>query len=597
MKKVLLLIILFFLPTCGLSVDITNSQLVEEMEVEIIESGRIYISGKIFEISLNLSIPQDDDYQKLELLEVYDSGLPCRGSCTKSFLFDKFGNRLLNIKWENPTKDIDFKVKSIVSVRRRINAKGERKPEFLMPTSLVQSTDSEVAEIASRARGSDFERVSYLVKWINENIEYDRVYSNVNLSAKEILAKRRGVCDEISNLLVSFLRNLGYYSSVALGYVYPGEVYGGDEFQPHGWVEIYSGDGIIADPTWGEVGFLDATHIKFTTSPDSIWVFNKMNAKGFGDFKVVLSDIKTDIRVLEFKESPLIDVDSTLLEENLWSGYAIVKTDLYSDRCILTKIISKSCIDESGKEFLKVLKPESIVYFCNNKTIFSIFELPKNLDPLKVYSCPISIKPYAGEQKTLLLKLSQRGLGKVELVVDKTMVSPGEKVRAESKGSYIFTDFGYFGYDRAEIEAPYYDFIIYAYNSGSLTRQDIKVVSMKPFDVNIFLNQTVHLGETVPIIVEVKNNLDEAQSIEIRLREETRRMILKDMKNFTFYFTPQNEMDNLIQVFISSGDFSTSVSKKLTILRKENIFSSIVEALVEFLRDIYNAIMSIFSFR
>ncbi len=588
MKKVFLLLGLLFLPSCCLAVNITNSQIVSEMRVQVVEKGEINIFGNVNEVSLNLSIPQTDDYQNVESLEVFSSGLPCINSCKKSFLFDKYGNKILNIKWDNPKDNINFEVKLTVYVKRRRNVEIKKIPEFLMPTPLVQSTDEEIAAIASKARGNDFEKVSYLVKWINENIEYDKVYSNVNLSAKEILSKRRGVCDEISNLLVSFLRNLGYPSSVALGYVYPGKIYKGEKFQPHGWVEIYVGKGIIADPTWAEVGFLDATHIKFATFPDSNWVFYTIHAKGFGKFKAVLNDVETNIKILDFKEEPLVRESSKLLDEKLWEGYAVVKTDIFSNYCILTKVESKSCVDSSGKEFLKNLNPEEIVYFCDNKTIFSIFKLPSNLDPGKIYSCPLSVMPYAGKQEVLNFEISPRESKKVELFVDKTSVLPGEVIHAESKDSYIFTDFGFFAKERAEIKAPYYNFKIFAYNSGSLVWQNISVVLMKPFEVSLISNESAYIGETTPITIEVRNNLASPQTIKIKFKGKEITFNLSDVKNYTFYFSPQNRNDNLIQVFISSQDYSTSISKKIEILEKKSFLDKILEALFNFFSSIFS---------
>jgi len=603
MKGILIFIILLLLPYPVFSVNITNPQIVNNMKVEIMENGLIEASGKINRIELNLSVPQQDFYQKIESLEVLDSYGICNTSvCSYSFVNDKFGNKILKIVWKNPSNNINFKVKSIVSIRTRTSLDNKLLPEFLLPTSLVQSTDAEVTELASKARGSDFERISYLAKWINQNIEYDTVYSNVTLSAKEILKTKRGVCKEFSNLLVSTLRNLGYYSAVAVGYVYPGRVYLEKDFQPHGWTEVYIGSGIVADPTWAEIGYLDATHIKFATFPDSDWTFVDVNANGERDFKVNLVGTDVKINILNFEEKPVINFNSSLLEDNLWSGYAVVKTNLTADGCILTKIDSRSCTDENGGEFLKRLNADDVVYFCNKKSFFSIFEIPEGLSPSVRYTCQIGILPYAGEQKYVSLSISLRQKENIKLAIDKTVLIPGEKLTVSAPNSYIFTDFGGYGFSKVEFYAPYNDFKVYAYNSGALAQQDISVVSSKPLDVLLQSNETAFVNKSIPVNITIKNLLDKTQTVTVKFREQVIHLqffsedIIRSTK-LVLNFTPKDIDDNLIQVFVSTSDFSTSASKTITVIEEKtttDLFTNFFESIFKTISDFFTWLFSLF---
>ena len=590
MKKLLLLLIFLLLPIQVSAAEIKNPQIVSEMRVNIIENGSIELNGTIYNLELNLSIPQEDDYQTIESFDVKDDFGSCKTNfCSYDFVHDKYGNKLLSIKWKNPVGKVTFNVNSVVNVKRRTNTEKKILNEFIEPTYLVQSADPEIVELASDARGNDFEKVSYLAKWIGENIEYDRVYSDVNLSAKEILKVRKGVCKEFSNLLVSFLRDLGYYSAVAVGYVHPGRIYETYEFQPHGWTEVYTDQGIIADPVWSEVGYLDATHIKFATFPDSSWTFSSVSANGLGNIKVNLNDIDTELKILEFEEDPFIDVTSSLLANNIWANYSVLRTDLKADGCFLTKIEYKSCIDKKGKEFLYIIEPQNIVYFCNEKTVFTIFKIPE-LDERQSYRCDIKAFPYAGKESSSQLVLNPKGYGYSKLSVEKSVLKPGEKFLVTATDSHIFTDYGEYGYKKAEFTAPNYDFKVYSYNAGYLDQKSISVVLEKPIEVYLDANETAFVGKTILVNVKVVNLADEPQEITVVFKKNSVSETLTDSKNFTFDFVPQSIDDNLIQVFVNTPDFSTSVSKIITVIGQKNIFEDFFKSIIDF----FNWLFSLF---
>ncbi len=578
------------MPIGVLAEEIKNPQVVSEMRVNIIENSSIELNGTIYSLELNLSIPQEDKYQTLEEFDVRDSFGPCKTEfCSYRFVYDKYENKLLNIKWKNPIRKVNYFINSTVLVKRRMGVKNKFLKEFIEPTSLVQSADPEIVELASKARGNDFEKVSYLAKWIGENIEYDKIYKDVNLSAKDILKVKKGVCKEFSNLLVSFLRDLGYYSAVSVGYVYPGKIYETHEFQPHGWTEVYTENGIIADPVWSEVGYLDATHVKFATFPDSSWTFTSVNANGIGNIKVKLNDVDVKLKILDFKEEPFIDVSTSLLSNNIWSGYAVLRTDLKANGCFLTKIEYKSCIDEKGKDFLEIIEPQNIIYFCDEKTVFTVFKIPK-LDENKIYKCDIKVFPYAGRESSVQLILNPKGYGYSKLIVEKNVLKPGERFLVSSRNSHIFTSYGEYGYEKAEFTAPNYDFKVYSYNAGYLDQKNVSVVLEKPIEVYLDINETALVGKTIPVKVKVSNLLNKSQKITITFRKNSISTTLIDSKDFTFNFTPKNTDDNLVQVFVSTPDFSTSVSKTVTVISQGNVLENFFQPIIDF----FNWLFSLF---
>ena len=593
MKTVLILLIIL-LSTPALA-DITNPQIVNKMKAEVTETGYIELSGNINTIDLNLSIPQEDSYQKIESFEVSDNYGLCSGSCSYKFIYDKFGNKLLAISWKNPSSNINFKVKSSVTVSKRDSNEKKTLQEFLKPTNLVQSTDSEIADIASKARGTDFEKVAYLSKWISENIKYNTVYSDVNIPAKEILKVKVGVCKEFSNLLVSFLRNLGYYSAVAVGYVHPGKIYTGENFQPHGWTEVYNDNGILSDPTWAEVGYLDATHIKFATLPDSSWTFSSIYSFGYGTFKVDLKNTNASVKLLSFEETPIVSFSSKFLEDDLGNGYAVLKTDITADRCLLTKVDARSCNSNEG-EFLEKISKENITYFCNNKSVFTIFKMP-DLQKNMHYTCPIGVLVYGSDQKNVPLSLLYKEEGSTKLTVDKTTVSPKEKITAFASNSYIFTDNGDYGSEKLEVLSPYSDFNVYSYNKGALDQKSISVVLNKPIEASITANDTFNAGKEYPITVIVKNLLSVSQQVTVKFRDQVKTDYVNDTKEFFFSFIPQNENDNLIQVVISTSDFSTALSKPIKVIEEKNAVENIASGFIQAIVNFFKWLLSLFGIR
>ena len=594
MKRLILLIFLLLIPCQVWAAKISNPQTVTEMKTEIIQKSSIDFSVSTNYVELNFSIPQEDDYQKIESLEVYYNNGLCTDECSYTLYYDEYGNKKITIVWENPEGDIEFEIKSIVSIEARRSLQMNKIPAFLEPTSLVQSTDQEIADLASKARGSDFEKVAFLSKWIHQNIRYDKVFSDINISAKDILRTRRGVCDEFSNLLVSFLRNLGYYSGVAVGYVYPGRVYGGEEFQPHGWTEVYTDGGIVADPTWTEVGYLDATHIKFGVYPDSNWIYGNLIARGSFNLKANLGKIETEINILSFEEEPIVEASSQFLDKDVWRQYGVIQTNLSADGCILTKIYVKSCVDGNGDDILTKENEDDIVYFCGDKSYFSILKIPTNLKDNIRYDCSVNVFPYAGKQELVPFTISFELADSLRLYTEKTTLTPGEKVTVSAPDAFIFSDKGDYGFDKTDITASYTDFSVYAYKSGYLVEQPIRVVSEKPFEISISSPENVTVGETIPVLVNVKNLRQGQQAIEIKFKEETIIDNIIGPKDFAFNFTPVDAEDNLIQVFVSTLHYSASKSKLVEVLDNPNIIDYLVRGFYQILEWAYTVFKTIF---
>jgi len=198
-------------------------------------------------------------------------------------------------------------------------------------------------------------------------------------------------------LKVSCARALGYRSAYVVGYAYGKGYREAEDFVPHGWTEVCHGNTCFpADPTWAEAGFIDASHIEFAKISDNYFPETFVSGKGRKGSKIELKPTDTSFKILEMKEEPVIKSESTLLDNELFRGYAVLRTRMETPGCALTKIESASCQLEE-KDFLETQNPEELVYFCGERDFFSIFKIPL-IDGGKRYNCPVSVLPSFGKQ-------------------------------------------------------------------------------------------------------------------------------------------------------------------------------------------------------
>lgn len=153
----------------------------------------------------------------------------------------------------------------VVTVRPRRAASGKSitlpvaDPElapFLRPTRDIRSDDKTVIEKAREIAGDDRDAWSVarkLADWTYKNLTWKRVD---DATAVETLATREADCLEFSQLFVAMARALGLPARLVMGLAFTEGSFGA-----HAWVEVYAGEWVEMDPTWGR-DFADATHLR-----------------------------------------------------------------------------------------------------------------------------------------------------------------------------------------------------------------------------------------------------------------------------------------------------------------------------------------------
>lgn len=131
----------------------------------------------------------------------------------------------------------------------------DRLCEYLAPTPTVPF-DDHVAALATELRGARQPRdaVEATCGWLRDNLVYEKGWTTVSTTSAEVLAQRRGVCQDFVHLGLGLLRAQGIPARYASGYLYPredGEIGEAIVGESHAWFEVWLGSWQAFDPTNG----------------------------------------------------------------------------------------------------------------------------------------------------------------------------------------------------------------------------------------------------------------------------------------------------------------------------------------------------------
>src|SRR3989338_3133295 len=193
---------------------------------------------------------------------------------------------ILKFSWSQPSGTVSFRISAQVTrkndpvkIRERVPFPLEGIPqEYLVyskPSPNIDADDPDIIALASQlASGEDdaYAAVSRIAAWTEQNIEYslNTLTAEASQPASWVLQQRHGVCDELTSLFIALVRAVGIPARYVSGLAYTNWE-GKDGWGPHAWAEVYfPGYGWVEyDITYGQYGYVDATHIKLRESADS----------------------------------------------------------------------------------------------------------------------------------------------------------------------------------------------------------------------------------------------------------------------------------------------------------------------------------------
>jgi hypothetical protein len=131
--------------------------------------------------------------------------------------------------------------------------------EYLQAEPLIQSDNERIRRAARSAVGRWLRDPSTAAQRLTSRV-YDMLEKEITFSvpnALQVLDSRQGDCNEHTVLYVAMARSLGLPARTAVGLVYLN-----DSFFYHAWPEVWLGEWVAVDPTFGQYP-ADAAHIRF----------------------------------------------------------------------------------------------------------------------------------------------------------------------------------------------------------------------------------------------------------------------------------------------------------------------------------------------
>ena len=197
---------------------------------------------------------------------------------------DHYGNTVLSFPFRPvPNEANKIVIDALVNVsydpsRSNFEKVAASGVDYLSQSKLV-IVDSQAAGLAAsitqNASGDEAALVA-LSSWVYENIVYDSEFKDAALDSAATLEVGRGTCDEKAHLLEALLRAKKIPARHAVGFAYSGEAW-----EPHAWVEAaINGVWVPVDPTFNEIFFIDASHLRQAVGRDQADTKHSLNATG-----------------------------------------------------------------------------------------------------------------------------------------------------------------------------------------------------------------------------------------------------------------------------------------------------------------------------
>ena len=314
-------------------------------------------------------------------------------------------------RWENPPKqklliDMDSTVRvedKPIRISEKIDFPLRNLPEEVMfytePAEIIDINDNIINLASEIASGKDdaVDVVDTIAVWVNTNIKYNlsTVTAEASQKASWVIINREGVCDELTSLFIAMVRSLGIPARFVAGISYTNSPDVPYNWGPHGWAEVYfPGYGWIPyDVTYGEYGWVDATHIVSHVSNDAGKVVSNYQWRAESGVSLNTEDLKTEVEILEIgsKKDPDISLKVDILKDEVGFGsYNLVTATVVNLRgyyvskdIFISRTNNINLKDDLKKHIL--LRPGEV------KQVNWIMQVAENLDRRYIYTFPVEV--------------------------------------------------------------------------------------------------------------------------------------------------------------------------------------------------------------
>ncbi len=399
-KRLSILVLVLFLLSAPEALAAWNFQ-AEHVTVDIEVSSSVDIhrdtGSKLDYVTANVSfIPKQDALQSI----VRISTEPDAESVGDEYLF----------RWEEPVpSSVSFKISSRIKTTNKLydvrkisfpySGFSDEVLEYTRSTKTIDSDDPKVIARASAlaAGNTDYYSVVFtLADWTKENIKYDLSTLNIKSTNKAswVLARKDGVCDELSTLFIAMLRAVGIPARFVAGIAYTEAPQFPENWGAHGWAEVYfPGTGWVPfDVTYGQYGYIDPTHIKLKQAVDSADPDTRYEWLG-RDVDISANPLVIDADLVKYEGNigDIFELELDVLQERVGIGsYNLVEAtvkntrDSYASTFLYLSRINELEVD--GNNYRAVmLEP------LETKRVYWIVKVLDNLDTHYTYKFPLTL--------------------------------------------------------------------------------------------------------------------------------------------------------------------------------------------------------------
>lgn len=565
-----------------------NPRAYKSLKVKLTQSGSMH-AIEIAKMNISILIPQEN---------VADISVHAPGA-EWEYIHDDFGNRLVFIEWENPEEYIGYRIETIVdNVVKPVHDQGliSYDPTFVEETDYIV-IDGQIQKIAYAYENS-LEGVFELTEWVHDYITYDLNYVGKNLTSTEILEKKRGVCMEYAKLLAALLRSKKIPTRFVIGYAYSGVE---EKFIAHAWNEVLTTGGWVPfDPTWLQGGFVDATHIKTGSMLDADAATKVSYSSVSSNALVDWSQNNDQFEILEYStESPVklvVDAKRSLFSNS--SGY--VKVSLDSDKCLISQIKARSCVDEQGDALFDFIYDKKTTWSCEKQDIYFFFRQDKGRER---YICPVNVFDQIGSTAGVNISIfDQSEIKRIYISgPDNVNINEDFQLISSEKQDFIFYSPEFGTGDSAwdlNIKKPgSYDF--YLYSDGALAAKTISVVEEKEFELTISMPKNVSLYGTFILEVGARNlqNKEKTADLSVYFGNKKQNRVISfspgEEKHISFNITADKSRRQDVVVSVQS-DSLTTYSSSILVYEIKSQTRTWLDDISDFFASIFNWFAGLF---
>jgi len=334
-------------------------------------------------------------------------------------------DNIIKFRWTNPSEKtliykVDSKLKTynkFKKVKTKVNFPIKKlDTEYLEYTEageLIDINDDIITLASSLAEGEDdlYVVVNNIASWVNKNVDYSLSTFTKDASRRSswVLENKKGVCDELTNLFISMCRSLGIPGRFVSGYAYTNSPLFAEEWGAHGWAEIYFPNygWVPFDVTYGQMGYIDAGHIKFKDTVDSDKSSVEYQWQGRNiNIKTESLSVETEITKKGDFLNPLLGIEAKPLSKEIdFGSYNLIEATLTNNQGFYiiadVSLFKPEGIDIIGdyKQFI-LIKPKS------SEKVYWIIKIPDDLQRRSIYTFPLVISTLRNQTYELEFKSS-----------------------------------------------------------------------------------------------------------------------------------------------------------------------------------------------